>query len=868
MNTITTYVSRFIVISLLVPHIGFALDERSSTQDLSTQGALSLADTALIDTKIAPENSSTEPKKAENLQDAASIEFNYVNEDITNIINSLAAKKGVNVIVPLGAQALTNKVTLSLPNRITLDEAWAFLQTLLDLSGYSMIPRGDMYYITKKNNAVAREPLPLFVGIKPSELPDTDERIRYIYYLSNIKVSDAADSELALLLKDLLPQPDGAFKMDPPSNGIIISARSREIKSLMEIIVRLDKIGFLEKFEIFRLRFTNAKDVADLFTNFLLKTEADPNRYRLDTKRTSDATYFSKFTRIIPDERTNSLIILGRFQAIERIKEFIRQYIDVKIETGKSPFHVYDLEYLKAEEIAPILEKIIQSDLGGGTGQSQAGGAVAGGTQRSFGEVKIMADTPKQAAPAAGQEGTGPSFYGGNKLIIACSNDDWQEIEKLIQSLDQPRSQVLIEILIANLTLDDVRELGTSIRNPGKLPMPGDMNFQTTNLGNNFITEGTSPDQTVKADLLHASITPPLPENLTFAGGLKGSVISLSDADGKVWGVADIVKTFGSQNVLAAPHIIATNNQKAALSRTEKRLLKDQSSASGGTTSIAYKYQDAALSVEITPRISENDDVNMQIKITVNDFRTNPSSFDPNIPIKFTRELSANTTVSNNNILVLGGLVRLDDTNISSETPLLARLPLIGWLFKGKKNELVKTNLTIFIKPIVIKPRLRAGLQEHSQEFLTYVSDNVKDSSMFKSFKDPITRLFFASDSHGSDMVDDFMRFKQEEITKSAGAPTQHIDLTDGSTALSKKEKRKKEAQQKNRMAQELSENKVTRTEIADSENKVTQAEQALAENEAVREEMAKELLKDAGNPLTTQPGQEGSSPQRETPSP
>jgi general secretion pathway protein D len=855
MKKITSYFSRFILVSLLVPHYGFALDQRTQAQDSSTQGALSSAETALIDAKTEPENPLTETKKAEPLQEAATIEFNYVNEDITNIINSLATKKGVNVIIPLGANALANKVTLSLSNRITLDEAWAFLQTFLDLSGYSMIPRGDMYYITKKNNTVAKEPLPLFVGMKPSDLPDTDERIRYIYYLSNIKVSDAADNELATLLKDLLPQPDGAFKMDPPSNGLIISARSREIKSLMEIIVKLDKVGFLEKFEIFRLRFTNAKDVAELFNNSLLKADADPNRYRLDTKRTTDATYFSKFTRIIPDGRTNSLIILGRFQAIERIKEFIRNYIDVKIESGKSPLHIYDLQYLKAEEIAPILESIIKDDLGGGTGQSQAGAATAGGTQRSFGEVKILADTPKQPAATTGQETASLSYYGGNKLVIACSHDDWQEIEKLIQSLDQPRSQVLIEVLIADLTVDDLRELGTSIRNPGGIPMPGNMNFQTTNLENSFETEGTSPNETIKADLLYAPLTKPLPKNQTFVGrdATQGSMaISFNDADGKVWGVAEIAKNFGAKKILSAPHMIATNNKKASIIRAEKRLLRDQSSSTASNSTIAFKWVDANLTVNITPRISDHDDVTMQIEITVNQFKASTTSTDTETPVITTRELSANATVGNNNVLVLGGLVRLDDSSITNSTPLLGKIPILRWFFSARQDIAAKTNLTIFIKPIVIRPRLRAGLQEHTQEFLKYIDNYTGKGSLFESLKDPVTKIFFANEGNSTNMVHDFMRFKQEEIAKSAGAPIQNVDLTDGSVSTPKKERqRKKEAQlKKNRAAQALSENESMRAETTPSKNGVAQAEHIFSENEAARADRAKKLLQDTKNPL------------------
>lgn len=715
------------------------------------------------------------------------VEFNYTNEDIVNIINSLAAKKGVNVIIPLGAQALANKVTLSLPNRITLDEAWSFLQTFLDISGYGLIPRAGMYYVTKKNGAIAKEALPLYI-VKPEDLPNTDQRIRYIYYLSNIKVSDAPDSELSLLLKDILPS-DAGFKMDPASNGIIISARSLEIKALMAIITKLDKVGFLEKFDILHLRFTSAKDVAAMFNDSLLKGDTDPNRYHLDTKKTSDTTYFSKFTRLIPDERTNSLIILGRFQAIERIKEFIRQYVDIKIDEGKSPIHVYSLQYLQAEVIAPILEKIIQSESGATTGQSQVAGAAAGGVQRQFGEVKIKADTPTQQPAQPGKEGAAPvpSYFGGNKLIIACSSDDWKQIERLIQDLDQPRSQVLIEVFIADLTLDDLHELGTSIRNPGKVPLPGSLNFQTTNLGNKaFITEGTTPNATIKADLLKTAL--PANNPVTFAGTEPDGamILSFNDSDGRVWGVGEALKKFGAQKVLSAPHVIATNNQMATIVRSEQRLLPGAGNNNSVSSIVNYEWANADLSVYITPRINEGDDVNMQIKISINEFVPSTIEDDPT-PTRRTREVTANATVTNNNILVLGGLIRVGDLSNSNETPFFSKIPLLGWFFKWRSKDVAKTNLTIFIKPIVINPRLRAGVQEHTQEFLNYVDNYTGKNSTFSSLKDPVTKIFFSGDNNTSQMVDNFLRFQREEIAKSQEPSVQHVDLEDGSTIIEKK---------------------------------------------------------------------------------
>src|SRR5205085_2231868 len=121
---------------------------------------------------------------------------------------------------------------------------------------------------------------------------------------------------------------------------------------------------------------------ADLFNENILKAGTDLNRYRLDARAQTEASFFSKHIRIIPEERTNKLIILGRPQAVERIKDFIFKYIDVELESGKSILHVYHLQYLDAEKMEVVLKNIIQASRGGGTDQSRVGGLLPGGIQQ------------------------------------------------------------------------------------------------------------------------------------------------------------------------------------------------------------------------------------------------------------------------------------------------------------------------------------------------------------------------------------------------------------------------------------------------------------------------------------------------------
>src|SRR5579862_3727303 len=113
------------------------------------------------------------------------IYFQFDNEELIDIVHRLAAKKEINIVFPLKTP-LTSRITMYLDDPLTLDQAWEKLYTLLDLAGYALIEKDSQWSIVKveNNNNIIREPLPLFIGVPPEKIPDSDERIRYIYYLT------------------------------------------------------------------------------------------------------------------------------------------------------------------------------------------------------------------------------------------------------------------------------------------------------------------------------------------------------------------------------------------------------------------------------------------------------------------------------------------------------------------------------------------------------------------------------------------------------------------------------------------------------------------------------------------------------------
>jgi len=655
------------------------------------------------------------------------ISFKYEDEELIDIINELTARKGTNIILPTGQNAIKNKVTLFIPEKLTIDEAWEITLTLLDLAGYAFVEREDATSeIVKLDKEIKREPLPLYVGMTPDKLPDIDERIRYLTYLTNIGVEEG--TMLKVILETLLSS-DAFFQTDATTNGLLIVDKARNIKSVMEIIDRLDETTFKEQIEIIRLRHVSSDLVAELFNKQILSGKTAPHRRFGPAAQKKDlGAYFPSDVKIISEPRSNSLIVLGQKQAIERIQSFIFKYIDIELESGKSILHVYHLQYLNAKTFAPVLQQIVNSaSATGGTSQSTAKKAEP--SQRFFEGVIVKSDFP-------GAENA--NYYGGNKLVIAARNQDWKRIKELIEQLDTPRPQVIIEVLIADLSIEDNRLLGTIIRNPDVLPLHNDIDFQSAQASAVILDSNTDPT-TLKSDLLREGVTSD-DQSIASAFTAGSTVLSFNDKDGKTWGIAQILKLFGSRKVISNPHVVATQNEKADIVISESRLVDDEAtSSSGGTTTRRKKWVDAKLNVSITPKISSADQVNLIVQVDIDEFLSASTSSGDRI----VRQVITSANVHTGSILALGGLARVDTNNEAGETPILGQIPIIGWLFKRRNQTVNTNNLTVFIRPIIIEPRLRGGVSNYTNDYISLAKQYSTEGELFDTLRDPINHWFF-----------------------------------------------------------------------------------------------------------------------------
>ena len=199
-------------------------------------------------------------------------------------------------------------------------------------------------------------------------------------------------------------------------------------------------------------------------------------------------------------------------------------------------------------------------------------------------------------------------------------------------------------------------------------------------------------------------------------------------------------------------------------------MLEDEAvGSSGGTTQVKRKKVEANLQVTITPRISSSKSVNLQVRIDINQF----TSTSNNTRIK--RVVETNANVKSGDVLALGGLIRVDTINEESRTPILGRVPIIGNLFSKKNKRLNKTNLTVFISPTVIEPRLRGGVGIYTKDYIDVAKNYSQEGSLFHALKDPVTRWFFKTGNEDTDVVEKFM--EKDEFKSFAPGPTNTNNL-------------------------------------------------------------------------------------------
>lgn len=642
--------------------------------------------------------------------------LNFENADLKNFVEYIADIKSMNIIPDKSIAG--NKISLNFRNPISKTGAWNTFLTVLEMSNLSIVKIGNLYRVISKDKKF-RQPLPTFIGVKPEALPDSDATVRYIALLDNLPAAEVKD-----LLQSMLSQ--GATIMTPANiNGFIITDCSCVIKAAIRVINELDQTGVEESVYVMQLKKANATDIKTLFDSLITSKDVNPLA-KLLGKPQDSSEYFTPGTRLIPEERTNKLILMGQRQSVEKIKNFIVEHLDTELKQAKSPLRIYNLQNSDAADMVAILKSACDSSQSSSIGK-QAGqyGAIRDGV-KYFKNMTFQADKD------------------GNRLLVSCADEtDWLLLKETIKKLDVAKAQVAMQMLIVSISASSLMNLGGQLRSPNQNSIGGGVTAQSASINSPALTtDGSGNTQSILGNVLS-----------TLALGTGSSVVALGNAASSngIWGVFQALKTETDATVLSQPFAVAANCTETKLVVGSTSWVEtQQTGGSGGLT--GKTQQDANTTITFTPQVNSEGVIRLKIHTEIKDFVPDTG----NLTVQ-AKSLNSTVMVANGQVLVTGGFIQTKISDKGGQTPLLGSIPILGWIAKNLNRTVNKSYLFLFLCPTILKPRTTPGIGMYTKMALHQAAKETEDAIKTVKTNDPLYNwVFNASGENYSHKVIDF----------------------------------------------------------------------------------------------------------------
>jgi len=429
------------------------------------------------------------------------------------------------------------------------------------------------------------------------------------------------------------------------ANALIISDHSININRIEEIIDRLDRSGS-EELEVVQLKEAWVGNVVTMLQSL------DPSKV---SQGNADDNATSGSIRVVADERSNRLIIKGEKTARERIRKLIEQLDQPSYFSGSA--QVIRLQYANAEKLAEMLKSLMSE---GSAGKDEA---------QVKGNIGIHADTEL------------------NALVVRAEPSVMKEIQELVSSLDVRRAQVLIESAIVEVTGDVTQALGVQWAK-------GDLDAPVA--GTNFSTAGPSL-ATIATGVATGDYGSAVGSGLTIGG------FSESGGDIDFGVVLQALKSNTATNLLSTPSIMTLDNQEAEIIVGQNVPFVTGSTASSSNSNpfTTITREDVGVTLKVIPHIHDGEAIRLEVEATAESVASTTVAGSADL-ITNKRSIKTMILSDNQETIVLGGLIRDDVREVVSKVPLLGDIPLLGWLFRSKRVEQVKSNLMVFLRPTIV----------------------------------------------------------------------------------------------------------------------------------------------------------------------
>jgi general secretion pathway protein D len=576
------------------------------------------------------------------------------------------------------------KVTVIAPLKMSQAEAYNVFLAALSTMQLTVVPKGNVMRIVESATAKS-ETVPIYKGGMP---PNQDQVVRYVLRPQHTSV------ETLRAALDSIRSPAGVVGV--AGNMLIITDYASQVRDMMSLARSIDLPGNSDGIYTIPVKYADATQLATKLNEILGTAgggvgKAPPGPPGTPGARADDVAGAVP-SKIMVDDRTNTLIVVSGEAGYLRVRALVAR-LDIPLETeGGSAINVYALQNALAEELATTLNNAFgqqqprqgqRPGVPGGPVAPQPVSGIGDGTSLE-GQVRVIGDKAT------------------NSLIIMASGRDFLAVREVVKRLDQARRQIFIEALILEVQISKTLNIGTSSHGGyptgrGDLILGGVQTPDLKSLNLSTLISATG--------LVGGLIGAPLEQSQTFLGTSIPSYGILFQA----------LATQNNSNILSAPHVIAIDNEKTEFSVGNNIPYKAGLSFGGfglpaqggqqvpGSIGQNIQREKLNLTLNVTPHISANDAVRLEIEQETKDIGGN----DPELgPTWSERKLKTQVVVHDQQSVVIGGLIQERDIYGVTKVPLLGDIPILGYLFKYSKKEKRKTNLLILITPYIIKDQL------------------------------------------------------------------------------------------------------------------------------------------------------------------
>ncbi|WP_111641565.1 type II secretion system secretin GspD [Marinimicrobium alkaliphilum] len=565
---------------------------------------------------------------------------NFRDSDIQEVILFVADATGKTIVID---PKVRGQVKVVSAEPVSTEELYALFLSVLDVHGFTAVESGNLVRVVPNRDARS---LPV-----PSTQEGRDGDDTYITQVVQLQHTSAA--KVLPTLRPLVPQ-HGHLSAYDPSNAIIITDTRSNIRRILNILERIDTEKAADT-DVLDLRYAAAADVVNLLNQI--------------QRRDADGSTAQPQLTLVPDERTNSILVHGSDMQRSRIRALVER-VD-RPQAADSNVRVIYLRYAKAEQVAQVLSGVVQ-DL------AQVNGDNA--------KASVQADVDT------------------NAILITAGPDIMETLLVVIDSLDIRRAQVLVEAIIVEIEDTGGRELGFQW-----MYRDNDYGFGASTDGDGTLAGiGGSALGTLSGsqDQRDAALLG-LAQGLSQAGGQTFGVGRLGERTDFL-GILRMLQESSATNILSTPNLLTTDNHTASISVGQNVPFVTGSFSGfggGGGSSPQNPFQtierrDVGILLEVTPHINEGDSVVLEIAQEVSSLSSISSQTGP---ITNQRNINTQILAEDGETVVLGGLIQDDVQTSEQRVPILGSIPVLGHLFRSQSSTVRKTNLLVFIRATVVR---------------------------------------------------------------------------------------------------------------------------------------------------------------------